>query len=71
MICSKGTVRVPPIVPEKSGISRFSASHFLKNCTLPSIYRCCMVYDAILNEKGCNSVEQKIIVPGALGTIIS
>ena len=42
------------IVPEKSGIKRFSASLF------PQLLH----YDVILNDKGRNSVEQNAIVHG-------
>ena len=48
------------IVPEKSGIKRFSASLFPQilhyDVTLPSMF------DVILNGKGRNSVEQNAIV---------
>ena len=49
------------IVPEKSGINRFSASQF----TIAALWLTSQL------AEGRNSVEQKVIVPGAVGTIVS
>ena len=51
------------IVPKNQALICLVHHFFRKYCIMTSIYRQCNVFDVILNDKGCNSVEQNAIVP--------